>query len=165
MGTAVESQSEQPREERAPAHGASAFRIVKPGQGVRVRAGTAIGAGVLVLAGAHWVWQQMQVVDNDYLKTLVPVAVLVVAAYFIFYLVGRHRGIVDFMIATEGEMKKVNWSSRREVWGATKVVIITVLSLGLLLAVVDAFFMLVFGSMGVLKNVRIIELFTGPGAS
>ena len=30
---------------------------------------------------------------------------------------------VDFMIATEGEMKKVNWSTRREILGSTWVVI------------------------------------------
>ena len=31
---------------------------------------------------------------------------------------------VDFLIATDSEMKKVNWTSRKELIGSTKVVII-----------------------------------------
>src|SRR3712207_7866772 len=31
---------------------------------------------------------------------------------------------VDFLIATDSEMKKVNWTSRRELIGSTKVVIV-----------------------------------------
>ena len=31
---------------------------------------------------------------------------------------------VDFLIATDSEMKKVNWTSRKELIGSTKVVIV-----------------------------------------
>ena len=40
-----------------------------------------------------------------------------------FWLLGRNPRSVDFLIATEGEMKKVNWSTRREIVGSTLVVI------------------------------------------
>ncbi|MCK4850305.1 MAG: preprotein translocase subunit SecE [Phycisphaerae bacterium] len=45
------------------------------------------------------------------------------------------------MIATEGEMKKVSWSSKKEIIGSTKVVIVTLLIMGLVLFLVDLFFM------------------------
>ncbi len=172
MGTAARSHSEGRDENRggeqvrSQAGGGGPFRIVKPGQGIHVRWGTAIGAGVLAVAGAHWIWTLMEAnvpagTTGFYIKTLVPVAVLLAALYGIYWVVGRYQAAVDFMIATEGEMKKVNWSSRREVWGATKVVIVTVLALGVLLALVDALFMLFFGSIGVLHNIKVIDLFTG----
>ena len=98
------------------------------------------------------------------LRTLIPVAVLAAAVYLVFWLVGRKRSTVDFMIATEGEMKKVNWSSRKEVLGATKVVIFTVLALGLMLAIVDFVFMLVFSLIGVLR-IPLWQQLLGGGTS
>ena len=44
------------------------------------------------------------------------------------------------MIATEGEMKKVSWSSKKEIVGSTKVVIVTLLIMGAILFLVDLFF-------------------------
>jgi preprotein translocase SecE subunit len=131
----------------------SPFRPYKPGQGVHVRWGSAAGGGVIAVAGAAFVreWMRVPFGDSLVLQTLIPVALLAVVFYLLFWFIGRHHGVVDFMIATEGEMKKVNWSSRKEIWGATKVVIVTTLLLGLLLGVVDFVFMLLFISIGVLK--------------
>jgi preprotein translocase SecE subunit len=173
-------ENEEPRPDRAatppptpsaPARerggGVSRFHVVKQGQGVRVRWGTAIGAGALAVALAAFVAGQMQrfafAENNVFIRAGIPVVVLVAAAWFIFWLVGRSPSVVDFMIATEGEMKKVNWSTRKEVWGATKVVIITVLSLAIMLFVVDMFFIFVFAGIGVLKFDVMRELF-GRGA-
>lgn len=131
-----------------------------------MRWGTAIGAGVLALAGCQWIWEEIQVfqfAENFYVRALLPVALLVALLYAVFWVVGRQTSVVDFMVATEGEMKKVSWSTRREVWGATKVVIVTVLAMGTLLAVVDALFMTFFGQIGVLKNVKVLEVFFGAG--
>ena len=61
-------------------------------------------------------------------------------------------GCSDFMIATEGEMKKVNWSTRREIIGSTKVVILFTVLLALLLFVVDLSFQALFSWIGVLKK-------------
>ena len=131
------------------------FRIIKPGQGLHVRWGTAIGAGVLGVALADFVYSRIQVIafveSHFFLRALIPVIVLLACAYLIFWLVGRSPQAVDFMIATEGEMKKVNWSTRKEIWGATKVVIVTVLALAFILFVVDIAFILMFATIGVLK--------------
>jgi preprotein translocase SecE subunit len=48
---------------------------------------------------------------------------------------------VDFLIATDSEMKKVNWTTRKELIGSTKVVIFFVLLIAALLFTLD----LVFG--------------------
>ncbi len=185
MGTAIEPHSEEYDDNRLseealpvspvtraaarPSHAAGGLLgIVKPKQGIHVRWGTAIGAGALAAAGAYWVWEQIQVFSvgpqyDVYFHLLVPVVLLLAALYGIYRVVGRNLTVIEFMSDTEGEMKKVNWSTRREVWGATKVVIVTVLALGLVLAVVDAFFMLFFGAIDVLKNVKVLDLFRSVG--
>jgi preprotein translocase SecE subunit len=71
---------------------------------------------------------------------------------------------VDFFIATEGEMKKVNWSTRKEVWGATRVVIVTVMALAIILCIVDTAFMFLFNGIGVLRF-DIIRKFFGGGST
>ena len=55
------------------------------------------------------------------------------------------------MIATEGEMKKVNWSTRREVIGSTKVVITITIFLAILLFCIDLVFQALFRAIGVLR--------------
>ena len=67
-------------------------------------------------------------------------------------LTGVKRGTCDFMNATEGEMKKVSWSSRNELIGSTKVVIAATIFLGGLLFVVDAAFIKFFQFIGVLRS-------------
>jgi preprotein translocase subunit SecE len=152
---------------RKAAKGASStpFRLYKPGQGTHVRWGTAIGAGIIAVAGANFVYEYLAAIvgDNMWVRTLVPVALLLGAAYLIYWIVGNRRGSVDFLIATEGEMKKVNWSTRQEVFGATKVVIFTVLALSLMLFLVDIFFMLIFSGIGLLKIPIWEQWFGGPG--
>ena len=63
----------------------------------------------------------------------------------------NHR-ICDFLIATEGEMKKVNWSTRKDIIGSTKVVVFVVIFMSVLLFVVDMFFMSFFSAIGILRT-------------
>ncbi len=141
----------------------SPLRIFKPGQGKWVRWCTVGGTGALALAGAGFLSEQMQLfqfAENEYIRFSIPVVFLLLVAYGVYYLVGRHEGAVNFLIATEGEMKKVNWSTRKEVMGATRVVIFTVISLSLILFVVDIIFMVFFSGIGVLR-INVIEKFFG----
>ncbi len=65
-------------------------------------------------------------------------AVLVVAgAWCAYWFVGRSRGAVEFLIATDAEMRKVNWSTRREILGSTYVVIGATLLVALSLFLID----------------------------
>ncbi len=145
-----------PRGGAPPAAGGGLFDRYKPEQGPRVRNWTAGGAGLLAALGAKFVYERLAVYRTDEWWSLlivygIPVALVVGLGYLIFWIVYRHRPSGDFLIATEGEMKKVSWSTRREVIGATKVVILVTLLLAALLGVVDLIFMLFFQWIGVLK--------------
>lgn len=58
-----------------------------------------------------------------YLQAGAASVVLVLGVILIYWFVGRKPESVDFLIATDGEMKKVNWSTRKEIVGSTWVVI------------------------------------------
>lgn len=128
-----------------------------------LRWGTGAGAGVFSLAGAAFLFEQFSRF-GEVVRLLGPVIMLAGLAYLFFWVLGQNRKVVDFLIATEGEMKKVSWSSRREVIGATKVVIVTVLTLGLILFVVDILFMAFFEAIGVLR-IGILERYIGGGGA
>ena len=78
-----------------------------------------------------------------YLRYGIPTLVTVAVGVLVFWLVNRAKN-ADFLIATEGEMKKVSWSSRKEVVGSTKVVITTTLIVAMILYGVDIIFRLFF---------------------
>ena len=133
----------------------SCFEIYKPGQGRYTRMGTAIGGGVLIAGAGHFLFTQLEAQQSDALWTLlvrllVPLLVVVGLGLTLYWIVAVNRTSCDFFIATEGEMKKVSWSTRNEIVGSTKVVIACTLLLGLLLFVVDYAFMWFFRWIGVL---------------
>ena len=59
---------------------------------------------------------------------------------------------VDFLIATDSEMKKVNWTTKKELMGSTKVVIGFVFVMAIVLFMYDLFFQFLFYFLGVLKT-------------
>ncbi|MBN1437590.1 MAG: preprotein translocase subunit SecE [Sedimentisphaerales bacterium] len=136
-----------------------ALKFYKKGQGYYTRLGTAAGLGILSIYGCYALYNKLAVLlDDDYLgpvkgvwtQALVPVVLLAIFAWFIFKIVNTPK-YADFMIATEGEMKKVSWSSKKEIVSSTKVVIITVAIVAVLLAVVDHAFAWFFNWIGVLQ--------------
>ena len=142
--------------EAEPSKGGLALRIYKAGQGYYTRLGTAIGIGIVAVCGAYFLLDELGMLDLPVSYRLsvqygVPASFLIVVGVLIYWLVGMARGPNDFFIATEGEMKKVSWSSRKDVVRSTKVVISSVLMLGAMLFVVDLAFMWFFHLLGVLK--------------
>lgn len=81
----------------------------------------------------------------------IPILFAVVMAVVAWRLTYVSRGPSDFLIATEGEMKKVSWSTKREIIGSTKVVIVFTVLMALFLFVVDVIFKAFFSYIGVLK--------------
>ena len=69
-----------------------------------------------------------------------------------FHYITNRPTNVDFLIATDSEMKKVNWSTRAELIGSTKVVILFVLLIAVALFVFDTIFSTIFYLMHVLKS-------------
>ena len=74
-----------------------------------------------------------------WVSTLAPVGLFVVLAVFLLWLVNK-ASVADFMIASEGEMKKVSWSSRQEIAVSTLIVIVVVVLVAVLLGVTDITF-------------------------
>jgi preprotein translocase subunit SecE len=58
---------------------------------------------------------------------------------------------VDFLIATDVEMKKVNWTSRRELFGSTRIVITFLFMIALILFLIDIGTGTFFQLIGLLK--------------
>ena len=132
------------------------FEIYKPGQGRNVRMWSAVGYGALVCWFAYFMWDKLSVVDaGQYTQVIqvgVAVAIVVIFGLLGYWVLGLNKRVNDFLIATEGEMKKVNWTSRKEIIGSTKVVIVVVVAMAVLLFTVDIFFMSFFTAIGVLKG-------------
>ena len=133
------------------------FKQYKPEQGKWTRLGTFVGLLIIVAWGAKFLYDRLQVYEGDeawrlLITTGIPIAFMVVLGTFSWWLAYSSRKSSDFMIATEGEMKKVSWSTKNEIIGSTKVVIMFTVLLALVLFVVDLAFQTMFSSIGVLKT-------------
>lgn len=109
---------------------ASLFTIYKKGQGYWTRMGTLIGAGIVILMLSYTLYEQVPAaffshdpVTGRKVGISVSGGFLVIAAGVALWLMNK-PGNVDFLIATDSEMKKVNWTSRKELVGSSKVVIL-----------------------------------------
>ena len=131
------------------------FSFYKSTQGYWTRMCTTIGCGMIVLWGASFLFKKLSVYGSSDLGQYVQMGVAIMwvlgMGFLVYYLAGRQRSCCDFLIAVEGEMKKVSWSTRREIIGATKVVVLFTVLTSILLFVIDTMFMTFFSSIGVLK--------------
>jgi preprotein translocase SecE subunit len=151
------------------------FHIYKKGQGYWTRMGTVIGIALVGVFTAYNFYlyvptflpaptppatmpQDEQAVFyhnveafHDRVAMGVSVAFLVAFCLLGFWITNKPTN-VDFLIATDSEMKKVNWTSRRELIGSTRIVIIFMFTVAIFLFVVDILFGYLFYVMHVLKN-------------
>ena len=104
---------------------------------------------LIAVIGARALSRKLGAYAGPYVQFGVPTVLVVALAGLMFWLVNRVRS-ADFLITTEGEMKKVSWSSRKEVVGSTKVVIVTTLIMAAILWGVDAVFTLLFNWLDVM---------------
>lgn len=134
-----------------------AVGIYKKGQGYWTRLMSAIALGTLTLMGCVWIWDEVRVfrigeIEPVYISAAAATIFALVLGTTGFILFARKPKVVDFMIATEGEMKKVNWSSRREIMGSTWVVIGLTIFIALLCFGFDQMFIKLFQVVGVLET-------------
>jgi len=100
----------------------------------------------LVLCYYLWTLLGRYLAENTYKPYLeygIPAAVFAVLGVVVFFYLNKPN-VVDFLVATETEMKKVSWSSRAELLGSTAVVIVTVFALALFIYFADTIFILFF---------------------
>ncbi len=124
----------------------------KPDQGHRSRGFTGITLGLLALHGCNSLYNFLssswwrtplpgigRVLGDEFSlepRFLMALILGVLSAYGLFRML-NHPKVVDFLIETEAELKKVAWASRREVIGSSIVVLITVIILSLYIFGVD----------------------------
>ena len=125
-----------------------AFKIYKRGQGYYTRLCTALASFAIIAIGSFVLFQKLSVVGNPWIEIFVPIGVCGGFTLLVFWIVNK-PAIADFMIAAEGEIKKVSWASRPEIMASTVVVISVVVAMSTLLFLADLFFR--FTMMDVLK--------------
>ena len=119
-------------------------QMYKPGQGKYSRLGTLFSVVIVVGIGCYRLYQMLGASDLSFwITAMVPAAVFVALSAVTGWLLNK-PSVADFLIAAEGELKKVNWSSRKEVAVSTFVVIIVVLLMAALLGATDFVFQLIF---------------------
>ena len=119
-----------------------ALSVYKRGQGKYTRMSTAGGGALIVAVGCWQLYRTLEAADISlWVETMVPVGFLVALSLLIMWLVNKPN-IADFMIAAEGEMKKVNWSTKQEIAVSTVVVISVVIILAVILGLADFIFQL-----------------------
>jgi len=132
------------------------FHIYKKGQGYWTRMGTAAAAGLIIVGVAAFMYENLTVwfpYFTTHRGPLVGVVLVVAGALALLaYWLMNKAGNVDFLIATDSEMKKVNWTSRRELIGSTKIVIIFVVLISAFLFAVDIIFGYLFYWFRVLET-------------
>ena len=122
------------------------LKIYKRTQGKNSRLWTAMTLMLIVAVGCWKLHLKLQVQDNVWLHTLVPAAVCAMFAALIYWLSNKPV-IADFLIAAEGEIKKVSWSSRKEIVNSTVIVISVVAIMATGLGLVDLGFRLFFSEI------------------
>jgi len=120
------------------------FDIYKRGQGKYTRLCSAFGIALIVGLGCLQLYKKLQAGDLGlWVETMVPAGLFVVLALLIFWLANK-PSLANFMIAAEGEMKKVSWSSRQEIAVSTFIVIVVVVIMAVLLGTTDIGFRTLF---------------------
>ncbi len=120
------------------------FSIYKPRQGKYTRLGTALIAALIIGLGCLRLYRLLEAADvGQWVESMVPASLFVVLGILAFYLVNKPSA-ADFLIAGEGEMKKVNWSSRKEIAVSTFIVLMVVVVMSVVIGIIDTVFRLFF---------------------
>lgn len=134
------------------------FAIYKKGQGYWTRMGTAIGTGFIGAMLALELYNQIPTFmhgeqkHDKHVALVVALVFLAVYAVWAFWYTNK-PSTVDFLVATDSEMKKVNWTTRAELIGSTKIVILFMFLIAIYLFVCDLLFGGFFKLIHVLRTV------------
>ncbi len=128
------------------------MEYAKPGLGRWSRTGALVGIGALALFGAYafymypslsspW-WQDLwkAVLFGKSLSVkpiLFPSAAILATVVLVSYLLLNRDKWAEFLIETEGELKKVSWPARKEYLGSSLVVVLVVAVISAFLHFVD----------------------------
>jgi len=136
----------------------SGLEIYKPGQGRGARGAAYVLGGLLIIFGGIRLYATINVPGNEWVSDVpligaispynVIALVVVLLGLLGLHLLLNRQPVVDTLIDTEAEMKKVSWPSKREVKNATVVVVIVTFTMAMILFGFDRllreFFRLIF---------------------
>ncbi|MCX7703928.1 MAG: preprotein translocase subunit SecE [Planctomycetota bacterium] len=128
------------------------LQLYRSGQGKWARLVAAGGSMALVIFGCWTLYNYLmgfpslrkleigtipgvEVVVN--LPFLVAAVLFCTLGLFIYYFLGHHKKVCDFLIETELEIKKVSWPSGSEVLGSSLIVIVAVVVFSLFAMLCD----------------------------
>jgi preprotein translocase SecE subunit len=132
--------------------GASYFAIYKKGQGYWTRMGTVAGVVLIGVFSGNFIWSQRITWGLQDKGAYILIAVLgALYALVSFYVLNKPSN-VDFLISTDSEMKRVNWTNSTELLGSTRVVIAFMFIMATVLFLYDLFFQTFFYLIGILKT-------------
>ncbi|HEY1686329.1 MAG TPA: preprotein translocase subunit SecE [Tepidisphaeraceae bacterium] len=126
------------------------FTIRKRGQGYWTRMLTSLSAAVLVALTANFLYTDVLISVSSRARIIGVTVFVVVGSLFTWWLINRQQS-VEFLIATDSEMKKVNWTTREELIGSTKVVILFMFFIAFFLFAADVIFGKLFQVLTILK--------------
>lgn len=124
--------------------------LYKRTQGRMVRQLTCLAIWVFVGAAA-WRCHSLylsSMISNQAVGFLVGLAIAGVGGWVGFRLVNWPK-FADFLISVEAELNKVSWPTRKELIRASMVVIFTILFMSVLLFLYDAFWRVLFVTLGI----------------
>jgi preprotein translocase subunit SecE len=135
------------------------FSIYKSGQGYWTRLGSALGATLIITFTAAWLWAQIPAWFSNiatrenlvFYRLGIILPVMLGLGLFSWWLMNKPSR-AEFLIETDNEMKRINWASRKELVGSTRVVIFFMLSCALVLFFYDQIFHMIFWLLSVLKT-------------
>jgi preprotein translocase subunit SecE len=124
----------------------------KWGQGKDTRLYSAVTIAVIAAIGCWRLHEKLKATMDTtqtlglWLSICVPLGLIAVIAGLLYWLSNR-PSVADFLISAEGELKKVSFSSKREIAVSTTVVIVVVLLMSAMLGAADFIFDLFFTSV------------------
>jgi preprotein translocase SecE subunit len=136
------------------------FTIYKSGQGKWTRLGTVFVALLIGVMTTFSLFQNLlpyvNTGDLQHDRTARDILLGSCVTFLVIFLVIVYRVTntprnVDFLIATDSEMKKVNWTTGNQLMGSTRVVIFFLFFVAVFLSVVDLVFYELFHLLRVLQ--------------
>lgn len=121
----------------------------KWGQGKDTRLYSAVAVALIAAIGCYRLYEKLKA-TMDLTQTLqlwlsicIPLGLMAIVGWVVYWLSNRPT-VADFLISAEGELKKVSFSSKREIAVSTTVVIVVVVLMSAMLGIADFVFDLFF---------------------
>jgi preprotein translocase SecE subunit len=129
-----------------------ALKIYRPEEGQRARGVIAAGLGAMGFYGVYslynwfaggWWAEPLPGIGKSLgdelpiTPSLILCTILTLALATGLYLLYNYQKWANFLIETEGELRKVSWASRRQVFQESLVVVVTVIVLGIYILGID----------------------------